>query len=272
MSSPKKRPSSIHLFDLIESLPLLPPGVGVLGEDVEGEPFLVNLLLDEMAHILVTGEREIGKTALLRVLATSLALLSRQAELQLILIDTDLAGGNDPRGTLQPVSYLPHNLTGIIVTIDDAISMLDFLVEETAYRVEQTINRPHIIVFIDHLFPLLVEGGPFVEEALQRLLGQGTEAGVHLVVATRLSEAPALAGLLEAPWPVRVVRTPATGGYVHNGKDPSRGEFLAKVGETDLPFQAALLDDYDLEICLEDLRRYRPPALIARPLPHHPFA
>lgn len=267
MSSPGNRPSNVHLFALMESLPLLTPGVGVLGEDIEGEPLLLNLLQDETAHVLVTGDHAVGKTAVLRALATSLALSSRQAELQLILIDADLAGGNSPRRTLQPVSYLPHNLTGMIVSVADALATLDFLVAEMAYRVEQTIDLPHIAVFIDHLLPLLVEGGPAVEESLQQLLNQGTEAGIHLIVATRRSDAAILAPLLAESWPVRLAGTRAgDNGHGGAGRRTDQGEFQGCMGEREVRFQAAYLEDYDLEACVESLRRDRSPALIARPL------
>lgn len=267
MSSAGKRPSSVHLFALMESLPHLTPGVGVLGKDVEGEPLLLDLLRDDTAHVLVTGDHAVGKTAVLRALATSLALSCRQAELQLILIDTDLAGGNDPRGTLQPVSYLPHNLTGMIVGVADAVAMLDFLVAEMAYRVEQAIDLPHIAVFIDHLLPLLVEGGPAIEEPLQLLLNRGIEAGIHLVVATRRSDAAILAPLLAESWPVRLAGTRAgDNGHAGAGRLSGQGEFQGCLGEREVCFHAAYLEDYDLEACVEGLRRDRSPALIARPL------
>lgn len=262
MSSPREHQSSVRLFDLIESLPLVPGGVGVLGEATDGKPLLLNLLVPETAHVLVSGEHAVGKTLLMRALATSLALLSRQAELQMVLIDTDLAGGNDPQGSLQPVSYLPHCLTEMVVTVEDATAVLRFLLEEMAYRLAQGINRPQIAIFIDHLLPLVVEGGVAVEEALQTLLQKGAEAGMHLIVAMRGSEAPALSTLLEENWPVRLL-----GSSIEGVEGDGTGEFLAYMAaETEVGFQPAQIDDYDLQTCLEDFRRYRAPTLLARPL------
>lgn len=263
MSAPREHRFSLRLFDLIESLPLVPPGVGVLGEAADGQPLLLNLLVPETAHVLVTGDNATGKTSLLRALATSLALLSRQAEIQLVLIDTDLAGGNDPRGSLQPVSYLPHSLAEMVVTVEDADAVLRFLLEEMAYRLEQDINRPQIAIFVDHLLPLVVQGGVGVEEALQRLLQNGAEAGMHLIVALRGSEAPALRALLEENWPVHLIGSPEE----EAGNVQGAGEFLAYMAEeNEVRFQAAYVDDYDLQACLENFHRYRAPTLIARPL------
>ena len=256
-----------HLFTLMESSRALLPGTGVLGERVDGDPLLLDLTRAENAHVLVTGAQAAGTTGVLRVLATSLALSSRQAELQLILIDTDLAGGNNPQRTLLPLSYLPHNLTGMIVSVRDALAMLQFLVDEIAYRLEQGIYLPHIAVFIDHLLPLRAQGGAAVQEALLQLLRRGAESGIHLVVATGRPEAPVLVPLLEKAWPVRLSGARAAGaGRAGDGYGIGPGRFLAQIGERAVDFQVARLDDEDVAVCLEDLHRYRPPALVARPL------
>ena len=151
----------------------------------------------------------------------------------------------------------------MVVTVKDADALLRFLLEEMAYRLEQGINRPQIAIFIDHLLPLLVEGGVIVEEALQMLLKQGAVAGMHLIVAMRHSEAPASSTLLAENWPVRLVGSSPE----EEGSGNGTGEFLAYMGaESGARFRAAYIDDYDLRLCLEEFRRDRAPTLIAQPL------
>jgi hypothetical protein len=51
-----------------------------------------------------------------------------------------------------------------------------------------------------------------------------------------------------------------------------RGAFLVVAGEVRFQFRAALVDDYDLHLCLQQLQRQRRPVLLAQPLTPPPEA
>ena len=146
-------------------------------------------------------------------------------------------------------------------------------------RRQQGVKLPTIVLLIDKAAHLLEAGEESVAQPLQVLLRQGAEAGIHCVLSTRRSDTAVITNQLRANLPVRLVgqvpdaiAAQAATGLLDTQAEYllGQGDFLAVVGGESTHFQAAYLGDYDLHLCLDDLHRNRPLALLAQPLPIRP--
>lgn len=274
------RRNSDHVVDLLEVLDGcgdVPPATALLGLGMDEKALLLNLESDAVYNILVAGLDEAGKTSLLRSIALSLALTSKQSQLQLAVIDAGMGPARPTRGlgSLYPLNYLPHLLVPVATMLDDAADLLDFLTGEVAYREKQGLTRPVLALIIDDLDGLVAAGGEAVRRPLSELLQMGGRAGLRLICSATNPTTPALHPLLRHNLPVRLVgklgdadEARAVTGIQDSCAEYLRGQgdFLAVAQGSVVPFQAAYLDDYDLHLVLQDLLRPRRPALLARPV------
>jgi len=246
---PREHGRAVGLLDLCHRLACqrpqgLPPVTAILGLDEEGAPLLLRLPSPDVAHLLIAGTTGSGKTALQRTIVASLALLNPQRSLQLVLID--------PKGRgLSPFAGLPHLLSPVLSSVDDAIAALRRLVAEMERRDNQARSDPRLVVVIDELADLLLVAGKEVEPLLTRLSQRGREAGIHLVVSTQKPTAALIGGLIKSNFPARLVGSvasaedariatglPATGAERLLGQ----GDFLVVVKGQVTRLQAAYLD------------------------------
>lgn len=274
------RRNSDHGVDLLEVLDGcgdVPAATALLGLGMDEKALLLNLGSDAVYNILVAGLDEAGKTSLLRSIALSLALTSKQSQLQLAVIDAGLGPARPTRGlgSLYPLNYLPHMLVPVATMLDDAADLLDFLTGEVAYREKQGLTRPVLALIVDDLDGLVAAGGEAVRRPLSELLQMGGRAGLRLIFSATNPTTPALHPLLRHNLPVRLVgklrdadEARAVSGIQDSCAEYLRGQgdFLALAQGSVVPFQAAYLDDYDLHLVLQDLIRPRRPALLARPV------
>jgi len=264
----------VSLLDLMPLLPELPPVTAVLGIAEDGHPLLLSFSENDINHILLAGEKAAGKTSLLRTLATSLALSNKQSQLQMIIIDPDSNGAETQR-ELEPLTFLPHLLAPVVHHELEAIEIIEFLVEEMAYRLAQGTTTPAIVVLVDRAASLLETAGEELPDAVTQLAQRGAEAGIHLVLSTSRPESATLTNLLKANLPIRIVgqvgdenRASAAAEISHTQAEYllGQGDFLAVVDETMTHFQAAYIGNYDLHLTLETVHRTRPRPLLAQPL------
>lgn len=257
------------LLDLLEQVSLSPL-VGLLGT-ASGRPLLLNLASAETAHMLVVGGPGAGKSGLLRSLAVSLALHSRQAQLQMVcfLPPGGERGGGSPLRTL---AYLPHLMTSLVTDMDDIREVLAFLVAEIDYRRQAGVRLPHIVVLFDDVSCLYDARSEELASSLLRLLNEGGPAGIHLLATSGPPATARQKRLLQADWPVRVVgrlapELAAEIGMPDAGRLAGQGGFLVHSQGAELRFQAAALDDFDLQLCLDELQQSRRPAKKANGAP-----
>ena len=275
----------VNLLELVEQLPAqnrrangrgfsLPSPIATLGWAEDERPVQLNLADPDTGHVLIAGGRGAGKTSLLRSCAVSLALHSRQSQVQMLFIDPELPGRGGRGSGLHAMQYLPHVLSALITQPEDAAEVLAFLQEEMVHRRRNGVLLPRIVVFIDRLDALLEEGDGHIRRPLHRLLNDGAAAGIHLLLSTRKPQAQAISQLFSGRMLLRIVgqvdteaEARAATGVSDSGahKLLGRGDFLAWDGRSAVRFQAAYIDEYDLHLCLEQLHRDRPPALLARP-------
>jgi DNA segregation ATPase FtsK/SpoIIIE-like protein len=271
------RRESLDLLDLVDHKRKLSPRAALLGWTSDDRPLLLNFASGGLSNVLFYGATGAGKTAALRTCAVSLALGSRQSQVQMLFLDPQCGraeAGSAPG--LASLHYLPHALTAVVSSLEDAAAVLASLTDEMTYRSQHNIREPRIVVFIDNLDALLDDGGTPVRQPLQQLLSGGSVRGIHLVLAARPEESGSdhqLEDLLGLNSVLKIV-----GGLSERYKAPQSafvpnvgaehlvglGDFLV-VGEDEaIRFQAAYVDSYDLHWCLETLQRRRPPAVLAR--------
>lgn len=266
---------AVPLLDLLNQLPAVPPVTAALGWAEEQRPVLLNLRRKHLAHVMISGDSGAGKTALLKASAISLALLNKQAQVQMVVVDCP---GRPPQRNVEELSslnYLPHLLRPVVDEVEDGADLLDALVDEMQYRQQHGITTPAIVVLVDKVVSLLLEGGQPVLAPLTRLLQRGDEVGIHLILGTRRPQAEVLNSLLRTGRLAYLVgqmaeaqTVPRVAGRIDFPASSllGQGDFVAVVNGTTTRFQAAYLGAYDMRLSLETVHRRRAPVLIARPL------
>ncbi|HOT93267.1 MAG TPA: DNA translocase FtsK [Anaerolineae bacterium] len=259
-SNPNPRP--VTLLDLLAEVTPLPLATVLLGLTDAGAPLLARLSAPEVAHILVAGTTGSGKSALLRTMAASLVLTHTPKLLELLCID--------PKGRTFPAFQgVPHLKRKPITDIPEALEALQSaarMMEARDRRGEEPpIGRdavrgtsvPRLVIFIDELADLLMQGEAPFTDVLTRLVQRGRQAGVHVVAATQHPSAAILSSVMRANFPLRLVGRvvsaedarvasgrAGTNAHLLNG----RGDFLAvSGGENPIRFQAAYIDEKALK-------------------------
>lgn len=260
-------PHPVKLPVLLEEVGQLPVATALLGLTQDGMPLLARLSSPDVAHILVSGTTGSGKSVLLRTLILTMLLSHTPETLRLLCID--------PKGraftAFDPISYF---LRPPVTDIPEAIEALNSLVRTMEARdrygeVPATSHRPkqrevpHVVVVVDELADLIMQGGKPVTDAITRLAQRGRESGIHLVVATQRPSAAILGSLMRSNFPLRLVGKvvsaqdarvasgrAGTGAHMLNG----RGDFLA-VGGSAVPirFQVAFVSKKEQHALLSSL-------------------
>lgn len=225
------------------------PGTCLLGLDSDGVPVLMRLSAPDVAHILIAGTTGSGKTEAAKTMIASMLMFQKPRELQLIIID--------PKGAAFRVfEGAPHLLCPIVRSVEDATANLEWLVAEMERREEHRILKPRIVVLLDELADLLMQGGRAMEENLTRIIQRGRSAGISVIACTQKPTSSAVGSLVKANFPVRLVGkvTSAVEAHVASGvagsgaeKLVGRGDFILIGAGDKVRLHAALLpsSDYD---------------------------
>ncbi len=225
------------------------PGTALLGMAADGVPLLLRVSAPDVAHVLIAGTTGSGKSQAARTMLASLMLFQRARDVQIIIVD--------PKASeFRLFEQAPHLLCPIVKNVEDAIANLEWLVEEMARRQTQLITRPRIVLLIDELADLLMQGGAEAENYLTRLVQRGRSAGLSVIACTQKPTAAVLGSLVKANFPVRLVGkvTSAHEALVASGvaqsgaeKLAGRGDFLLIANGEKIRVQIAHLaaDDYD---------------------------
>jgi S-DNA-T family DNA segregation ATPase FtsK/SpoIIIE len=251
-------PTLVKLTTLLPEVMPLPSATALLGQTDAGMPLLARLSSPEVAHILVAGTTGSGKSALMRTIALSLAVGHRADTLRLMCLD--------PKGrTFAALIGTPHMARPPIQATAEALEALRSLVRvmELRDRRRETPDlspqgrAPRIVVMIDELADLIMQGGAALSDALTRLLQRGREAGIHIIAATQRPSSAVLNGLMRANFPLRLVGkvVSADDARVASGRAGTnahlltgRGDFLAVSGGDDpLRFQVAYISEKELQ-------------------------
>jgi DNA segregation ATPase FtsK/SpoIIIE-like protein len=267
---------SLALMNVLSMVSHVPPVTATLGLSELGRPVLLELASADASPVLLSGDQGSGKAALLRTLAVSLTLANRQSLVQLAVISADSPAGNSSYTLLEPLSYLPHMIAPVIYGEHESYELLAFLAGEMAYRREQGVNVPSLVVIVDGYVSLIERGGRPVADLVAQLAQQGFASGIHLVASTRRPDASSFEEAVRSSLPARIVgRTRdermaniAAGTAGRPAKYlADAGQFVAILnGNTATHFHAASLGHYDMCVCLDELQRAPHQALLARPV------
>ncbi len=231
----------IDLQSVLEQLDRLPPLTACLGLTADGRPLMLRLPSPDVVHVLIAGVTGSGKTELMRTLAISLTLGSRQSQLQLALIDLKQRG-------LAPLGRLPHLIAPPASNVSAAQQLLAELVTEMEHRDANDLSDPHLVIIVDELPDLLQQTDGACLSALTRIATRGRESGLHLVLGMQQPSSKLIGCELKANLPLRLVGRVGSAddarvatGIAQSGAERllGRGDFVAISGGQVVRFQAA---------------------------------
>jgi S-DNA-T family DNA segregation ATPase FtsK/SpoIIIE len=215
---PNETFETIYLREILESdlfKNSVSPLTVALGKDIVGNPFVTDL--KKLPHLLIAGTTGSGKSVGINAMLLSLLYRNDPDHLKLVLVDPKML-------EFSIYNDIPHLLTPVIIEPKKAISALANMVHEMErrYRVmaesrvknidnynekarqEGWEEMPFIIVVIDELADLMMNGGKEVEYSIARLAQMARAAGIHLIIATQRPSVDVVTGLIKANLPSRL--------------------------------------------------------------------
>ncbi len=215
---PNESIETIYLREILESdifKNSSSPLTVALGKDIVGKPFITDI--KKLPHLLIAGTTGSGKSVGINAMILSLLYRNDPDQLKLMLIDPKM---------LEFASYedIPHLITPVITEPAKAIAALANMVGEMERRyklmaeartknienynekVKKTGTEPfpYIVVIIDELADLMMNGGKEVELSIARLAQKSRACGIHLIVATQRPSVDVVTGLIKANLPSRL--------------------------------------------------------------------
>jgi S-DNA-T family DNA segregation ATPase FtsK/SpoIIIE len=209
---------TIYLRDILESelfMTSKSPLTIAMGKDIVGNPFVTDL--KKLPHLLIAGTTGSGKSVGINAMILSLLYRNDPDHLKLMLIDPKML-------EFSIYNDIPHLITPVITDSTKAIAALSNMVGEMERRYklmaesrtknidnynEKIVKKggetmPFIVVIIDELADLMMNGGKDVEFSIARLAQMARAAGIHLVVATQRPSVDVVTGLIKANLPSRL--------------------------------------------------------------------
>jgi len=209
---------TVYLRDILESKLFntsKSPLTIAMGKDIVGNPFVTDL--KKLPHLLIAGTTGSGKSVGINAMILSLLYRNDPDNLKLMLIDPKML-------EFSVYNDIPHLLTPVITDPIKAIAALANMVAEMERRYKlmagnrtknienynQKIKKssgetmPYIVVIIDELADLMMNGGKDVEYSIARLAQMARASGIHLIVATQRPSVDVVTGLIKANLPSRL--------------------------------------------------------------------
>jgi DNA segregation ATPase FtsK/SpoIIIE, S-DNA-T family len=248
---------SVQLLPLCSRLERVPACAPLLGLDGEGYPLVLSLSAPEVSHVLVSGTTGSGKTVLVRSMVASLAMSNPQSLLQMAMIDLKRRG-------LGVFCGLPHLIWPVAGDAASAIAVLSRVVNEMERRDRERASEPRIVLFIDELAELVMDGGQRSKALLTRLTQRGREAGIHVVACTQKPLSSVIGSLVKSNFPTKVVGKVASAqdalvasGMPGTGAERlgGRGEFIVVAAGQMTRVQGAHVSESEIAKLVSQLRQ-----------------
>ncbi len=215
---PNESFDTIYLRDILESelfMTSKSPLTMAMGKDIVGNPFVTDL--KKLPHLLIAGTTGSGKSVGINAMILSLLYRNSPDDLKLMLIDPKML-------EFSIYNDIPHLITPVITDATKAIAALANMVGEMERRYKMMAESrtknidnfnekakkkgidtlPFIVVVIDELADLIMNGGKDVEFSIARLAQMARAAGIHLIVATQRPSVDVVTGLIKANLPSRL--------------------------------------------------------------------
>ena len=216
---PNANIDTIYLREILESDVFKnssSPLTVALGKDIVGKPFITDI--KKLPHLLIAGTTGSGKSVGINAMILSLLYRNDPDHLKLMLIDPKML-------EFSMYNDIPHLITPVITEPVKAIAALANMVGEMERRYKlmadsrtkniENYNEkvrsdnsaepfPFIVIVIDELADLMMNGGKEVELSIARLAQKSRACGIHLVVATQRPSVDVVTGLIKANLPSRL--------------------------------------------------------------------
>ena len=216
---PNANIDTIYLREILESdifKESSSPLTVALGKDIVGNPFITDI--KKLPHLLIAGTTGSGKSVGINAMILSLLYRNDPDQLKLMLIDPKML-------EFSMYNDIPHLITPVITEPGKAIAALANMVGEMERRYKlmaesrtkniENYNEkvkkegsaepfPYIVIVIDELADLMMNGGKEVELSIARLAQKSRACGIHLIVATQRPSVDVVTGLIKANLPSRL--------------------------------------------------------------------
>ena len=216
---PNEKVDTIYLREILESdlfKNSSSPLTVALGKDIVGKPFITDI--KKLPHLLIAGTTGSGKSVGINAMILSLLYRNDPDQLKLMLIDPKML-------EFSIYNDIPHLITPVITEPKKAIAALANMVGEMERRYKlMAENRtknidnynekvkadgsaepfPYLVIVIDELADLMMNGGKEVEYSIARLAQMARASGIHLIVATQRPSVDVVTGLIKANLPSRL--------------------------------------------------------------------
>lgn len=216
---PNETIDTIYLREILESdvfKEASSPLTVALGKDIVGKSFVTDI--KKLPHLLIAGTTGSGKSVGINAMILSLLYRNDPDQLKLMLIDPKML-------EFSMYNDIPHLITPVITEPVKAIAALANMVGEMERRYKlmadsrtkniENYNEkvkkensaepfPFIVIVIDELADLMMNGGKEVELSIARLAQKSRACGIHLVVATQRPSVDVVTGLIKANLPSRL--------------------------------------------------------------------
>lgn len=215
---PNEKIQTIYLREILESEVFKNAKSSLtiaLGKDIVGNAFVTDL--KKLPHLLIAGTTGSGKSVGINSMLLSLLYRNSPKTLRLMMIDPKML-------EFSIYNDIPHLLTPVITDPKKAINALSNMVAEMERRYRlmaeaktkniENYNEkikelggeelPFIVVIIDELADLMMNGGKDVEFYIARLAQMARASGIHLIVATQRPSVDVVTGLIKANLPSRI--------------------------------------------------------------------
>jgi len=216
---PNENKDIIYLREILESELFQnskSPLTIALGKDIVGKPFITDI--KKLPHLLIAGTTGSGKSVGINAMILSLLYKNDPEHLKLMMIDPKML-------EFSIYDEIPHLITPVITEPKKAIAALANMVGEMERRYRLMADKktknidnynekvkkdgsaepmPFIVVIIDELADLMMNGGKEVETSIARLAQKSRACGIHLIVATQRPSVDVVTGIIKANLPSRL--------------------------------------------------------------------
>ncbi len=216
---PNEHKEIIYLREILESELFQnskSPLTVALGKDIVGKPFITDI--KKLPHLLIAGTTGSGKSVGINAMILSLLYKNDPDHLKLMMIDPKML-------EFSIYDDIPHLITPVITEPKKAIAALANMVAEMERRYRLMADKrtknidnynekvkkdgsaepmPFIVVIIDELADLMMNGGKEVETSIARLAQKSRACGIHLIVATQRPSVDVVTGIIKANLPSRL--------------------------------------------------------------------
>ena len=216
---PNENSDIIYLREILESELFQnskSPLTIALGKDIVGKPFITDI--KKLPHLLIAGTTGSGKSVGINAMILSLLYKNDPEHLKLMMIDPKML-------EFSIYDEIPHLITPVITEPKKAIAALANMVAEMERRYRLMADKktknidnynekvkkdgsaepmPFIVIIIDELADLMMNGGKEVETSIARLAQKSRACGIHLIVATQRPSVDVVTGIIKANLPSRL--------------------------------------------------------------------